>query len=335
MRDQPERPRVGRRSSARYILTRGAPYLLIPALAYFVWARRDEVSTSFEAPLALLLAIVALIVVTQWLNAAEFYVQYRAAGIDLRLHENWGLFNAGQLGNYLPAQAGTIYRFRYLKVVHGAAYSTSASTMAMNLVITMASTAVCGFAGVLGTAAIDGRAPSWVMLAVLAALGLAAVGFTSAPLPPRIGRPGGRLHRVWLAFHRSWSAASGNPRVAVGVFLIELVKLTILMVRFYLVFDFVGLDAPITVYLVLGPIAALTAVVAITPGGLGLREGAVAGSAAAMGYAFPAGLLGATIDRGLMIFTTVVLGAVGYAITWPRMRRRTASPDALSLRGSG
>ena len=59
-------------------------------------------------------------------------------GLQIGPMENWALFNAGQLGNYLPMQVGTIYRFRYLKNVHGHRYSRNASNLAMNLVITLA-----------------------------------------------------------------------------------------------------------------------------------------------------------------------------------------------------
>jgi hypothetical protein len=49
-----------------------------------------------------------------------------------------------------------------------------------------------------------------------------------------------------------------------------------------------------------------------------------------MGYSVPTGLLAATIDRGVMLCVTLVLGAIGYAITLPRLRRASAAATELA-----
>ena len=63
------------------------------------------------------------------MNSTEFWLLYRAQGLRIGLWENWLVFTAGQLANLLPGQVGTLYRFRYLKVVHRFSYGRSGSRL--------------------------------------------------------------------------------------------------------------------------------------------------------------------------------------------------------------
>ncbi len=317
----------------RRVLVRCLQIAAAVGLLVFAWSRRDELEAAFQASADQVVALFALVVVGHAMNAFEFGLMYRATGVGIGHVENWAVFSAGQLGNYLPMQAGTIYRFRYLKVVHGLRYAANASNLAMNLVITLASTAVCGLVGVIGVAASGEQDLSWIMLAIFSALLFVAVGAASLPMPkflqPRPGRPG-RMSAAWNEFHRGWEELRRRPRVGFVVLVVDTLKLALLAVRFEIAFELLGVDAPIWLYLVIGPVAALMGVIAFTPGALGLRELAVAGAAAAMGYSVPTGLLAATIDRGVMLCVTLVLGGIGYAMTLPRLRSASATKSVVA-----
>jgi uncharacterized membrane protein YbhN (UPF0104 family) len=229
-------------------------------------------------------------------------------------------------------QAGTIYRFRYLKVVHRLRYAANASFLAMNLAITLASTAVCGLVGVIGVAVSGDRRISWIMLAIFGALLVFAIAAATLPIPRALRpRPDhtGRIAAAWREFHRGWDALRRNPRVGLTVLVVDTVKLALLAVRFQIAFELLDVEAPLWLFLVIGPVAALMGVIAFTPGALGLRELAVAGAAAAMGYSVPTGLLAATIDRGVMLCVTLVLGGIGYAMTVPRLRRASSTTSVV------
>ena len=320
------------RTRHRVLVMRVLQLAAVVFLLAFAWTRRDELEAAFQASTSDVIALFALVVVGHAMNAFEFGLLYRASGIGIGHVENWAVFSAGQLGNYLPMQAGTIYRFRYLKVVHNLRYAANASNLAMNLVITLASTAVCGLVGVLGVAASGDRRISWIMLAIFGALLVFAIAAATLPMPSFLRpRPGhtGRFAIAWREFHRGWDELRRNPRVGVTVLVVDSLKLVLLAVRFQIAFELLGVDAPLWLFLVIGPVAALMGVIAFTPGALGLRELAVAGAAAAMGYSVPTGLLAATIDRGVMLCVTLALGGIGYAMTLPRLRKASSTTSVV------
>ena len=110
---------------------------------------------------------------------------YRAADIDVGFRENVALFNAGQLGNYLPMQVGTMYRFRYLKVVHRLRYANTASFLLMNLALTFGSTAICGLLGLAVLAVNEQADPSWLLVVGFVLLFALSLASALVPLPKR------------------------------------------------------------------------------------------------------------------------------------------------------
>ncbi len=240
--------------------------------------------------------------------------------MPLGLVEYLAVYNAGQLGNYLPLQMGSAYRLRYLKTVHGVRYASGASALAINVVITFGSTAVAGIIGVVGFAVVEGEDFAWLMLLAFVGLLALAIATSVVPLPKRlVGHK--RIQAAWSEFHRSWETLRRQPKVALVVLVIDVVKLALLAFRFQVAFSLLGVTESWFLFFVLGPVAALTTVLAPTPGGIGLREAAVAGSASAMGSSIPTGLLAATVDRAVLLVVTLVLGSIGYAGSSARLRR--------------
>ena len=276
--------------------------------------------------------IAALVIVGAVLNATEYWLMYRAADIDIGFRENVALFNAGQLGNYLPMQVGTVYRFRYLKVVHRLRYANTASFLLMNLALTLGSTAICGLLGLAVLAVNEQAAPSWLLVVGFVLLFALSLASALMPLPKRSDRDG-RFMRAWAEFHNGWENVRRQPQVAIQVLLIDTVKLVFLAWRFAVAFHILGIDAPIGVYLVVAPVTALVTVLAPTPGSLGIREGAVAIVVKLLGYSIPTGLLAATIDRAVMLVVACVLGSLGYFVTGRRLRaaRDAAAGDGAPL----
>jgi uncharacterized membrane protein YbhN (UPF0104 family) len=325
----PELPgvrRSGRRArSPRWLLANVVlPAIFTVALVVVVWVRWDDLSPIFEDPDGSLALIALLVVVGHSLNSAEFWLLYRAQGMRIGLFENWMVFTAGQLGNLLPGQVGTLYRFRYLKVVHSFAYSRSGSTFGANLVITFASSAVAGLVGLVGVAATGGSASVWIIVS-FTALGLASVMLIAVPMP-RARWSSGTPARLWNGFREGWEDLRGRPRVALAVLGLDLAKYLLVAWRFQVAFSLLGLDEPLWYFLVIAPAAGLAGALSFTPGGLGFREAFVTAAAVGMGSELDVGLLAATVDRGVMLATAVVLGAVGYGYTLRRMRLAERSP---------
>lgn len=303
---------------ARLIWGAAVPLLFLAALGWFVWQEREMLARVGDAPPGNLLLIAALFVLGHFLNSAEFWLLYRAAGTRLGLVENWMLFTAGQLANHLPAQVGTVYRLRYMRVVHGVPYMGSAAIYGANLVITLMAAALVGLGGVVATATLGGGPLSVPLLFIFIAVAAAAGLFSAVPLPA-LRTLGGTLARLWGRFHEGFEALRRLPRTALAVAALEVVKYGITAWRIQVTFSLIGIHEPIWLFLVLAPAAGIASFIAVTPGALGFREAFITGAGAAMGLEVTAGLLGATVDRAVMLATFLVLGGIGLVVTYPRM----------------
>ncbi len=299
----------------RWVVSAGVLALLV----YMVWQRREDLKPIFEDPSGDLLLIAVLIVAGHFLNSAEFWVLYRASRVPIGFFENWMVFTSGLLGNLLPGQVGTLYKFRYMKTVHGLGYAKSGSNYGANLVISLGSSAIIGSVGAIGHMTTGGD-PAWLVLLVFVGLGVLCVGLLAMPLPSwSILR--GKPARVAASFSEGWNEIRAHPRTSLTVIAIDLVKYLLTAWRFLIAFRLLGADESFWFFLVIAPAAAIAGIIAFTPGGLGIRELFITAAAIGMGSDFDTGLLAATTDRGVMLLSALVLGTVGYAYTVPRMRK--------------
>jgi uncharacterized membrane protein YbhN (UPF0104 family) len=292
-----------------------------------VYQRRDELAELFDDPSGELLLIGVLIVVGHFLNSTEFWVLYRAQGLAIGLWETWVLFLATQFGNLLPGQAGSLYRFRYLKVVHDFDYARSGSNFGANLAITFASSAVAALVG-LTVVTIGGGSVSPLLVAAVIALGMASTALLVVKLPELPGLPGGAA-RAWGQFREGWEAIRRQRGVAGVVLLLDLGKYVLVAWRFQIAFGLLGIDESLAYFLVIAPAAGMAGAIAFTPAGFGVREAFITAAAVGMGTALDTGLLAATVDRGVMLVTALLLGAGAFLLT----RRQMAAK--LAERGGG
>lgn len=306
------------------------PVGFLVALVAVVAARWDDLAPAFEDPGRELALIAVLVVVGHFMNSTEFWLLYRAQGLRIGLWENWLLFTAGQLGNLLPGQVGTLYRFRYLKVVHDFAYGRSGSAFGANLVLTFTSSALAGIAGLAGVALAGGTVRPWIV-AVVVGLGVVSVAVIAVPLPA-VPFLSGAPARLWRSFRAGWNDLRRQPGTAALVLLLDLAKYLLVAWRFQVAFSLLGLDEPYWYFLVIAPAAGLAGLLSFTPGGLGFREGFVTAAAVGMGSEFDIGLLAASVDRGVMLAASIVLGSIGFAVTLPRLRGagRGGLPETIS-----
>jgi uncharacterized membrane protein YbhN (UPF0104 family) len=288
-----------------------------------VWQRRHELTPIFKDPSSDLLLLGVLIVIGHFLNSAEFWVVYRATNIRIGFFENWMVFTSGLLGNLLPGQMGTLYKFRYMKQVHQLPYAKSGSNYGANLIISLGSSAIVGIVGVFGNKISSGSF-SWVMLLCFIGLGIVCIATLRLSLPTwKFLR--GKPAKIFSSFNEGWDEIRRTPRTTFQVIAIDVVKYLVTAWRFQIAFGLLGYHQSFWYFLVIAPAAAIAGIIAFTPGGLGIRELFVTGAALAMGSSFDTGLLAATTDRGAMLASAVVLGSIGFLYSAPRLRRATTT----------
>ncbi len=297
------------------------------AIAWYVWSERKQLEPLGEAGIIDLVAIGALVLVAHFLNSTEFWVMYRAQGARSTLIENWLLFLAGTLANYLPGQAGALYRMRYMRTVHDVPYSHTAAVYGANLVATLGGAAVAGLIGTLGLA-LTSQKWSW-MVAVYMAMAMAALLLVLTPLPPMLRRSG-KVARVWRAFAEGFEHIRQSPKATTTIVAMEAVKYVATATRFQIAFSLLDTDRPFLFFLALAPAAGVAGFISFTPGAIGFREAFVTAAAVGLGSPLSTGLLAATIDRSVMFATAAVGGSASFAATYPRLRRAAAEASITS-----
>lgn len=297
--------------------------VVVAVLVILVWQRRDDLRPLWDDPSWDLALIALLIIVGHFLNSSEFWVVYRAIGVKVGFFENWMVFTAGLLGNLLPGQVGTIYKFRYMNTVHAVPYAKSGSNYGANLVISLGSSAIVGVVGVAAYAA-GGGDFAWDVFAVFIALGLACMALLLFPLP-NWSLLRGKPAKFAASFNEGWKEIQRTPRTSLQVVVIDIMKYALTAWRFQLAFGLLGVDESFWFFLVVAPAAAIAGIIAFTPGALGFRELFVTTAAVGMGSSLDDGLLAATTDRGVMLASAIVLGIAGYAYTVPRLRRASTT----------
>ena len=324
----PEKPRW---TVARVIKTIVVPLVFAVLLLWFVWNERARLEPLKDAPPHWVAVLMILVLIAHFLNSTEFWLLYRSNGTKSGIFENWMLFLASQLGNYVPGQGGTLYRLRYMRAVHNVTYPESVAVYGANFVVTLVGASLTAFIGVIGFALTGGRL-SYVLLLVSAGLIASAVAAALVPLP-KFASGNGRIARAWKSFHRGFEQIRNDLPAALLCVALEVTKYLATGLRMYIAFRLLEVHESFWFFLVLAPAAGLAQFVAFTPGAFGFRELFITGAAAALGVGFDYALLVATLERAVLMLVALGGGSIAFLITYPRLR--AVSPDVPAAQSTG
>lgn len=290
--------------------------LTVGGVVWYLWNNADRLLPLIEVPIEQTLGAGLLFGLGTLLNALEFWVLYRRLGAAIGVAENWLLYSAGQLLNHAPGQVGTVYRFGYLRAVHRLSYPRAASGYGANLLLTVLSTGALGLVACLVIGMSQG---TWSPILLVAFGSLLVVSFAALLLDLPTSESEGRLASAWRGFQTGWSEVTTHVRTALIVVAIEFIKYAILAVRMKLALSWIGIDQSYGFFLVIAAVTGLVTFLALTPAGVGLRELAIGFAASALGVEFDVALMGATLDRAVMLVWAVVIGGLGLVYTARRM----------------
>ncbi len=302
--------------SRRGLLQGAAGIVTTGAILLYLWHRRAELVQLVAVPADQVVLVALLFAIGHWLNSLEFWLLYRRLRTPIGATENWLLFTAGQLLNHVPGRVGTLYRLEYLRSVHAVSYARSASVYATDLVITALA---CGALGLTGTSLVGGwhdRA-GLPVLATFAVLLVAATAALFVRLP--FARGDGRLARTWESFRSGWREITAAPGAAAAVAALEAAKYLLAAWRMQIAFSWIGLEAKLPFFLVLAAVTGVVTFLAFTPAAMGLRELAIGAAAALLGADLDQSLLGATLERAVLLVLTGLLGGIGLLYTAHRL----------------
>ena len=90
--------------------------------------------------------------------------------------------------------------------------------------------------------------------------------------------------------------------------------------RFVVSADALELDMPLSSLFLMAPLAALMSYMAITPGGLGLREAVMGFVTTNLGFSFAEGMFVGAVDRAILLGIVTILGGLAFWVLWVRVK---------------
>ncbi|WP_272700602.1 lysylphosphatidylglycerol synthase transmembrane domain-containing protein [Desulfovibrio sp. Fe33] len=287
--------------------------LIIAGLVAYLWKHKEAFTDTLSLPYDQLAAMACLVVLNWAANSLPMLIFTRLAGKRIGFWANFFVMAAAMLGNYLPMRLGTIVRMRFFKKSIGMDYSSFVGIMMVRtLLLAITSSLFCGL-GFIGL-----RLQGYTLpLAVYGLFGALFVGALAALFLPvsRISIPNrfiqGRLEKLTEA-HRTMRK---QPKAMLAVMCCILFQQLCFSLRLYISFAAFGVIAPLWLYIIVGPASSLLTFVTVTPGNLGLREWVIGALTSATGFDFQAGFFASTLDRGVMLALTFILGGIGIIYT--------------------
>jgi uncharacterized protein (TIRG00374 family) len=138
-------------------------------------------------------------------------------------------------------------------------------------------------------------------------------------------RFGGRLRILLERVSDGWVALSKNPWLLVLLVSMQVGGIVIIAVRLQLLFQAMSQDVNLLHCLVMASASIMTRLMNISPGGLGVREGIVAGLSTIIGADFGVAVLAVGVDRLILVlFSGLTVWLVRYDVTSDRNLRSDA-----------
>ena len=236
-------------------------------------------------------------------------MQYRAAVRIQAIGMSTALTAANTMANYyLPARGGMVVRAAYMKRVYGFPLSRYGALTVSITGLTILVAAMIGVVGVIVSASISGDVNQRGLL-IFAGVGIAVVfGVGAAIALSGFAKGDGQFAEVVRSFRAGmtmWAKSRGN----LGIFLVWTVALFAAQgFRLWLSFRAVGVSVDLSGMMIIQAMAAVAFVLALTPGNIGLKEGAVVFSASLLNIDPDLALLASLIDRAAALIVTFGVG---------------------------
>lgn len=300
---------------------------ILVGTGWALWTRRSAFDELLDASW-LGIAIMGVLTLAGWfMSAAQTWVLFKAELAPIGFWENQILAASANFANYLPMRVGTVVRGRYMKRLHGLRYARFGSIFGIRTVLLVSASGLLGVAGTIGLSLFEGR-HAWVLLGGFILLTAGSIIALAVRLP-RLDSNGTRLARIWNDFVDGFAMARARPKVSFIVIVLTLLQQLALSMRLYVGFDAFQTSPSAWFVVLLAPLVMLVSFVAITPGGLGLREAAIGYVAFAAGGDFSLGLFAGSLDRAVMLALTLLLGTPSFVYIWRRLgsaERQEGSP---------
>ncbi len=280
-------------------------------LGVFLHDHRAELMAILNQPAHTMALLIATVLVTWIIAAAQMKVLTSTLGVRLGWVEGFLLIAATSLLNYIPARIGTLLRLRYLRQVHGLGYGRNLGLIALRLLLLLLTCTGLTLFGVMSLGEWEAGGELLVGLGVVLALGLMLL---VAPIP----KPSGLVGRVFVGITEGIETARRRHDLIVVTVLLILAQLGVTAFRMHIAFGLTGEPAPLALLMIVAPITVLLTLASFAT--LGVREALIGAVVAISGTDFEVGVLAASAERGALLASSAVFGTLGTGLILLRLR---------------
>jgi len=302
--------------------------VMLVAMVGYVATQRDMLEAIRMIPVWMAAVIIVVSGAALVVQAAQFRAAVRIQQIDMPVLESTALTAANTMANYyLPARGGMVVRAAYMKRVYRFPLARYGSLTVSITGLTVLVAALIGAAGIAISAAVNGELDRRALLA-FGGIGVAVVlGMAIAMLLAGFAKGDGRFAETVRSF-RVGIAMWVDDRGGLVVFLLWTVALFAAQgFRLWLSFRAIDVTVSLSGMMIIQGMAAVAFVVALTPGNVGIKEGAVVFSATLLGIDPAVALLASLIDRAAALIVTFGAGLASVRY----LSRRTAGGPSSAV----
>ena len=298
----------------------------VVAMVGYLATQRNVVDAIKEIPLWMAIVLVIVSGGALVVQAMQYRSAVKIQAIDMSVGESTALSAANTMANYyFPARGGMVVRAAYMKRVYAFPLARYGALTVSITGLTILVAALIGVVGV-GISASTGTDVDRQALLTFAGIGIAVVaGVGAAVALSGLAKGDGRFAETVRSFRDGmamWTEARGK----LGIFLLWTIALFVAQgFRLWLAFRVAGVFVDFSGMMVIQATAAMAFVLALTPGNVGVKEGAIVFSASLLNIDPDLALLASLIDRGAALIITFGVGLLSV----PYLSKRTAvgSPD--------
>jgi uncharacterized protein (TIRG00374 family) len=235
------------------------------------------------------------------------FLIFRMLKVTLTINEGIGLASIHTLTNQLAFAGGAITKGVYLKQRHRLPY---ASYISATIALSILFVGVNGVVGVISLAYLAILQFSSIPIVLFFGFFLMASSILFFWLPTSIQLPSAKWTQRIAQLLEGWQILRQERSTVWQLVAVQFFIILIGAGRFWVAFDMLSQDASLVECILFSAATILTHLVAITPGGLGIREGIVAGLASLLQFDLGVALVAVTLDRLISTFVIISMGTI-------------------------
>jgi uncharacterized membrane protein YbhN (UPF0104 family) len=286
----------------------------------YLWSIRHDLLSALRNLHGSQLGAIAGLLTLQWgIRAWRDRSLYGAAGYRLGPAAVYWSNNVQLSLNYLPLKAGTLSSAGFLLSTFGVRLQDFAVVLGQQYLLNALASSVLA-AGALWL--VPGREGAGTVLGTLAFVGIGATAFGFLAWDG-FGRflPANVAERFRQSGVRSLAILKHDAPAAMAAMALTMAMCLVSAARMIVVFGIVGVDVGFADSLVLSASLMLSALLAVTPAGLGITESLVGLTAALLSHSGPEGVMAATIDRAAILALSILIGLALAPLAWRPAKR--------------